>query len=84
MSTIYQSQSTPRRDGFRMPGEYEEQERTWILWPHRADVWRQGAKPAQRVFAEIIRTIARFQPITVGVNAEDYEAVCELFDKVCV
>lgn len=80
MHTIYESDSTPLADGFRMPGEYEEQERTWILWPHRSDVWRGGAKPAQRVFEEIIRTIARFQPVTVGVNSEDWPAVNQIFD----
>lgn len=36
MKTIYESESTPKKDGFYMPGEYEEQERTWILWPHRS------------------------------------------------
>ena len=72
MRTITESESTPKADGFWMPGEYEEQERTWILWPHRADVWRNGAKPAQKVFTQIIRTIARFQPVTVGVNEEDW------------
>ncbi len=80
MRTIYESESTPRADGFRMPGEYERQERTWILWPHRSDVWRNGAKPAQKVFEQIIRTIARFQPVTVGVNSEDWPAVNQLFD----
>lgn len=82
MKTIYESESTPKKDGFYMPGEYEGQERTWILWPHRSDVWRCGAKPAQKVFTEIIKTVARFQPITVGVNAEDFPAVCEIFDGV--
>ena len=82
MKTIYESESTPKKDGFYMPGEYEEQERTWILWPHRSDVWRCGAKPAQKVFTEIIKTVARFQPITVGVNTEDFPAVCEIFDGV--
>lgn len=80
MRTIYESELTPRADGFRMPGEYERQERTWILWPHRSDVWRNGAKPAQKVFEQIIRTIARFQPVTVGVNSEDWPAVNQLFD----
>ncbi len=82
MRTIYESESTPLADGFRMPGEYERQERTWILWPHRSDVWRNGAKPAQKVFEEIIRTIARFQPVTVGVNSEDWPAVNQVFDGV--
>lgn len=60
MKTIYESESTPKKDGFYMPGEYEEQERTWILWPHRSDVWRCGAKPAQKVFTEIIKDRCTF------------------------
>ncbi len=81
MHTIRQNESTPLADGFYMPGEYEEQERTWMLWPHRSDVWRNGAKPAQKVFAQIARTIARFQPVTVGVNSEDWPAVNELLGE---
>ena len=53
-----------------------------ILWPHRSDVWRCGASRRKKVFTEIIKTIARFQPITVGVNTEDFPAVCEIFDGV--
>ena len=43
--TIYNS--TPARDGFHMPAEFEPQERVWMLWPQRPDNWRDGAKPAQ-------------------------------------
>ena len=25
--------STPKKDGYRMPGEYEAQERIWMIWP---------------------------------------------------
>ena len=62
MKTIYESESTPKKDGFYMPGEYEEQERTWILWPHRSDVWRCGAKPAQKVFTRSLRPLHAISP----------------------
>ncbi|NJR71340.1 MAG: amino acid permease, partial [Synechococcales cyanobacterium CRU_2_2] len=39
--------TTPRSDGFRMPGEFEPHSGTWMLWPERPDNWRWGAKPAQ-------------------------------------
>ena len=45
--TIYENESTPKADGFHMPGEHEPQERIWMLWPHRTDNWQYGAKPAQ-------------------------------------
>ncbi len=60
--------STPKGDGFRMPGEFEPHSGTYIIWPERSDNWRLGAKPAQKVFAEVAAAIAKFEPVTVCVN----------------
>lgn len=65
--------STPRADGFRMPAEWERHDRTWMLWPRRPDVWRQGAKPAQRVWVELATAISRFEPVSVGVDHEQFD-----------
>jgi agmatine deiminase len=56
-----------------MPAEFEPHAGTWMLWPERTDNWRNGAKPAQRAFAAVARAIARFEPVTVGVNHRQYE-----------
>ncbi len=42
--------TTPRTDGFRMPGEFEPHAGTGMLWPERPDNWRLGANPAQEAF----------------------------------
>jgi len=77
--------STPRADGFRMPGEFEPQTQIWMLWPQRPDNWRLGAKPAQRSWVQVATAISRFEPVTVGVNHEQYEnAVNQLPDTVRV
>jgi len=60
--------TTPRQDGFQMPGEFEPQAGCWLLWPERPDNWRLGAKPAQRTFAAVAETIAQFEPVTMGVS----------------
>ena len=54
--------STPRQDGFRMPGEFEKQAGMWMLWPERNDNWRNGGKPAQEAFANVAKAIAEFEP----------------------
>lgn len=72
MKTITENESTPKADGFHMPGEFEPQERIYMLWPHRCDTWSFGAKPAQKAYADVAKAIARFEPITIGVNEEDY------------
>lgn len=64
--------STPRQDGFHMPGEFEPHTGTWMLWPQRPDNWRLGGKPAQKAYAAVASAIAQFEPVTMGVNADQY------------
>jgi len=65
--------STPKKDGYRMPGEYEHHKGCWMLWPERTDTWRNGGKPAQQAFVEVAKVISEFEPVTVGVNAGQYD-----------
>lgn len=77
MRHTYSSQelpSTPRADGFRMPGEFELHRGCWMLWPTRRDNWREGAEPAQRAFANVAHAIADFEPVTVGVVPQAFDA----------
>ncbi len=64
--------STPKQDGFRMPGEFEPQDHIFMIWPQRTDNWRQGAKPAQRAFTEVAKAIAKHTPVTMLVNNSQY------------
>lgn len=64
--------STPRADGFHMPGEFEPHAGTWMLWPERPDNWRQGAKPAQRAFAAVAAAIVQFEPVTMCVSRAQF------------
>lgn len=65
-------ETTPKQDGYFMPAEFEPHTRAWMLWPERTDNWRDGAKPAQRVFTEVAKAIRKFEPVTVGVSDEQY------------
>lgn len=65
--------STPKQDGYRMPAEFEQQEQIWMLWPERSDVWRNGAKPAQRAFSEVAKAISEFEPVTVCASPSQYQ-----------
>ena len=64
--------STPKKDGFRMPGEFEPQKQIWMIWPERPDNWRNGAKPAQEAYANVAKAISRFEPVTMVVSAAQY------------
>lgn len=59
----------PRADGFAMPAEWSPHDGCLMLFPYRPDNWRSDAAPAQAAFAQVARSIARFEPVTVGVTA---------------
>lgn len=65
--------STPKQDGFYMPGEFTPQEKVWMIWPERTDNWRLGAKPAQEAYAEVARAISEFTQVTMLVSYSQYE-----------
>ncbi len=65
--------STPGKDGYRMPGEYEHHQGCWMLWPERTDTWRNGGKPAQQAFVEVAKAISRFELVTICVNAGQHD-----------
>jgi agmatine deiminase len=64
--------TTPQADGFAMPAEFSPHSGTWMLWPQRPDNWRLGGKPAQKAITEVAAAIAQFEPVTVGVNHNQY------------
>jgi agmatine deiminase len=65
--------STPRADGYRMPGEFEPHAGCWIAWPERPDNWRLGAKPAQAAYAAVAEAIHASEPVTVAVSDAQFE-----------
>ena len=64
--------STPKKDGFRMPGEFELHKGCYMIWPERPDNWRNGAKPAQKVFAKVASVIGKYEPMTMIVSREQF------------
>jgi agmatine deiminase len=75
--------STPKKDGFRMPGEFEPQSEVFMVWPERPDNWRNGAKPAQEAYADVAKAISKFTKLTMLVSAAQFEnAFAKLPDNI--
>ncbi len=73
LNTVTTLNSTPRADGFYMPAEWAPQTQIWMIWPERPDNWRLGGKPVQNDHVAVAKAIARFEPVTVGVSAAQYD-----------
>ena len=74
-------ESTPRADGYRMPGEFEPHKGCWMIWPERTDNWRLGAKPAQKAFVEVAEAIAKYEEVTMCVSQRQYMAAKEMLSS---
>lgn len=71
--------STPRSDGFSMPFEGNKHSGTIILLPFRKDTWRNSAKPAIENYKQVIKAIAKFEPVYVGIAPGLYPKVINEF-----
>ncbi len=70
----------PTMDGYRLPFEGEKHQRTLILMPYRPDTWRQKAEPAKKAFYEVIKAIAKYEEVEVGIHPAIYKQVAPLFN----
>ena len=57
-----------------MPGEWEPHAATWIAWPHNRTDWPGKFAPVPWVYAEIIRNLARVEPVNILVGNVAAEA----------
>jgi agmatine/peptidylarginine deiminase len=60
--------SFPIKDGYVAPAEWSEHVATLALWPERFDVWRDKAKPIEKLMTEIINEISKHETVYLGVS----------------
>jgi agmatine deiminase len=53
---------------YRMPAEWEPHRSTWLAWPHKLSDWPGKFAPIPWVYAEIVRVLARFEPVNLLVK----------------
>lgn len=70
--------ATPKQDGFRMPGEFESHDRTFMTFPHRPDNWRNNAKNAQLAIANLAREISKHEEVVMIIPREHMHTAVSL------
>ena len=56
-----------------MPAEWEPHESTWLAWPHFRGDWPGKFEPIARVYAEIVRNLARHERVDLIVSDAIWE-----------
>ncbi len=65
--------SNSQRDGYYLAPEWQHHRQSYMMWPQRTDNWREGAKPAQKTFAEVAAKVSQYEPVTMLVSREQYQ-----------
>jgi agmatine deiminase len=60
--------SSPLELGFTLPAEWTPHAATWTSWPADNEVWFGQLEGVRLEFAELVKTIARFEPIHLLVR----------------
>jgi agmatine deiminase len=63
--------ATPRELGYRWPAEWEPHAATWLSWPHNRETWPGKFEPVPEQFADLVRTLARFEPVNVLAGGDE-------------
>ncbi|WP_425148432.1 agmatine deiminase family protein [Deinococcus sp.] len=64
---------TPRRLGFAMLPEWAAHAATWMSWPADNELWFGHLETVRAEYAELVRTILRFEPVELLVRDQESE-----------
>jgi agmatine deiminase len=64
------NEPTPAELGYRWPAEWERHAGTWLSWPHNPETWPGKFEVIPERYADVVRTIARFEPVNVLAGGE--------------
>lgn len=56
---------------FFMPAEWQPHSGCWMAWPCNADIWANGLYIARTNFAQVVRAILEFEPVSLLVRPAD-------------
>lgn len=68
------TQPTPASLGLSLPPEWAPHAATWTSWPFDEALWVGHLDGVRAEFADLVATIARFEPVNLNVRDEEAEA----------
>lgn len=72
--------STPKQDGFHMPGEYAKHKGTIMIWPVRPGSWPYCGKEAKKVFSQIAKEIAKHEKLFMLADRDHLAEATEMLE----
>ena len=76
--TFTPADPSPRDLGFAMPAEWEPHAATWMSYPADYELWFGHLEGVRREYADLVRTIANFEPVHLLCRSAECEADARL------
>lgn len=73
--------STPKKDGFHMPAEWEKQDAVWMIFPYRDDNWRRSGIVGELAYSAIAEAISVYTPVNMAVPHDKMELARKIIHK---
>lgn len=67
--------TTPAKDGFRMPGEFEPHRGCIMIWPVRPGSWTNAGAEAKKTFIEVSLAIAKSEEVWMLCDCSHFDEV---------
>ncbi|MFA6662276.1 MAG: agmatine deiminase, partial [Bacilli bacterium] len=68
---------SPRSDDYIAPFEGKEHQGTLMLLPYRSDTWRLHGEKARANYLEVVRAIAKYEKVYLGIDPSIYTKVID-------
>lgn len=66
--------STPKKQGFSFPAEWEKHEATWLSWPHKHESWPGKIETIYEPYCQFIKIVATGEKVRINVKDEAMKA----------
>lgn len=64
---------TPKREGFRMPAEWERQDAIWLSWPHNTEWWGEEISRMDAIYGQWAKMFCDDQGVRILVPSKEVE-----------
>lgn len=71
--------TTPKKEGYRFPAEWEQHEATWLSWPHNEKTWLNTetnenlVERIEEIYVQEIKALHEAERVNILVNSSDEE-----------
>jgi len=70
---MFNSNLSPKKQGFHFPAEWAPHRATWLSWPHKEASWPGKIDSIYPIYAEFVKLVAEGERVCINVGSKELE-----------